>query len=102
MTDGAKTMISGRWKALIIIHISEGTNRFSLLKSELQTISDQALGKRLKELETDKLITKRTIDSVPIGVEYSLSAKAKALLPVLQQLGEWFAPGSKVRGDIQG
>lgn len=88
-------MIAGRWKALIIIHISEGTNRFSLLKAELETISDQALGKQLKELEADKLITKKAIEAIPIKVEYTLTAKAGALLPILEQLSEWFETGLK-------
>lgn len=93
--NGALDLIAGRWKALIIIHISEGKNRFSLLKGELQTISDQALGKQLKELEADKLITRKTIDAVPIKIEYKLSERAKALLPILEQLSEWFEPKSK-------
>ena len=93
--NGALDMIAGRWKALIIIHISEGTNRFSLLKAALESISDQALGKQLKELEADKLITKKTIEAIPIKVEYTLTAKAEALLPILEQLSEWFEPTPK-------
>ena len=93
--NGALDLIAGRWKALIIIHISEGTNRFSLLKAELETISDQALGKQLKELEADKLITKKTIEAIPIKVEYTLTARAETLLPILEQLSEWFEPAPK-------
>ena len=81
--------ISGRWKALILIHISEETNRFSLLKSALAGISDQTLGKCLKELERDGLLWKEIIAEVPVRVDYHLSEKGNALLPILVSLSEW-------------
>jgi DNA-binding HxlR family transcriptional regulator len=87
--NGALEKISGRWKALILIHISEDTNRFSLLKSALLTISDQTLGKQLKELEADRLVTKEIIPEIPVRVNYYLSEKGKALLPILIDLCDW-------------
>lgn len=87
--NAALDAISGRWKALIIIHISENTNRFSLLKNVLPGISDQTLGKTLKELEKDGLLMKEIIAEVPVRVDYSLSEKGNALLPILSQLSEW-------------
>jgi DNA-binding HxlR family transcriptional regulator len=90
--NGALDIISGRWKALILIHISEGTNRFSLLKNALPTISDQTLGKQLKELEKDTLITKEIIPEVPVRVNYHLTKKGTSLLPILVDLSEWHEP----------
>lgn len=87
--NGALDVISGRWKALIIIHISEKTNRFSLLKAAMKSISDQTLGKQLKELESDKIIAKVIIPEVPVRVDYELTAKGHALLPILANLSEW-------------
>lgn len=87
--NGALDIISGRWKALILIHISEGNNRFSLLKTVMPTISDNILGKQLKELETAHLITKTIISGVPVRVDYELSYKGDALLPILVRLAEW-------------
>jgi DNA-binding HxlR family transcriptional regulator len=87
--NGALNFISGRWKALIIIHIFEGTNRFSLLKKELHGISDQVLGRQLKELENDKLVVKTIIPEVPVRVEYYLTPKGEALLPILEALSRW-------------
>jgi DNA-binding HxlR family transcriptional regulator len=88
--NGALDMISGRWKALIIIHISEGTNRFSLLKNVLPGISDQALGKQLKEMEADLLLNKEIIAEVPVRVDYHLTDKGNALLPILTDLSNWY------------
>lgn len=87
--NGALNFISGRWKALIIIHISEGTNRFSLLKTELHGISDQALGKQLKEMENDRLVSKTIIPGVPVRVDYYLTPKGGALLPILEEFSRW-------------
>jgi DNA-binding HxlR family transcriptional regulator len=86
----ALDIISGRWKALILIHIFEGMNRFSLLKNVLPTISDQALGKQLKELEANKLLTKEIIAEVPVRVDYHLTEKGLALMPILTNLSEWY------------
>ncbi|MCW3464857.1 winged helix-turn-helix transcriptional regulator [Chitinophaga nivalis] len=87
--NAALEVISGRWKALILIHIAENTNRFSLLKNVLPTISDQTLGKQLKELEADKLIVREVIPEVPVRVNYHLTAKGTALLPILTDLCDW-------------
>ncbi len=90
--NGALAVISGRWKALILIHISEEVNRFSLLKTVLPGISDQSLGKQLKELETDQLVYKEIIAEVPVRVDYHLTDKGLALLPILAELSEWYDP----------
>lgn len=87
---GALETIAGRWKALVLIHISEGKNRFSLLKQVLPTVSDQVLGRQLRELEADGLIGKTIIPEVPVRVDYSLTDKGLAILPILDTLAEWY------------
>lgn len=87
--NAALDAISGRWKALILIYIYEGVNRFSLLKSVLPGISDQTLGKQLKEMERDGLLYKEIIAEVPVRVDYHLSEKGKALQPILVTLSDW-------------
>lgn len=89
--NGALDIISGRWKALVLIHIFEGVNRFSLLKSVLPNISDQALGKQLKELEADHLLSKEVIAEVPVRVDYHLTEKGLSLMPILTNLAEWYS-----------
>lgn len=86
----ALDLISGRWKAIIIFHIAEKANRFSLLKAALlQKISDQTLGRQLKELEKSNLIGKTFIPGFPARVDYYLTANGEALLPILNALDEW-------------
>ncbi len=88
--NGALELIAGRWKALILIHISEGVNRFSLLKNVLPSISDQALGKQLKTLEKDGLLSREIVAEVPVRVNYHLTEKSTALLPILSDLSNWY------------
>jgi len=59
------------------------------LKIALHSISDQTLGKQIKELEVSGLIIKNIIAEVPVKVEYQLTAKGEALLPILSDLSEW-------------
>ena len=57
------------------------------MKIALHSISDQTLGKQIKELEVSGLIIKNIIAEVP--VKYQLTAKGEALLPILSDLSEW-------------
>ncbi|RKS96159.1 winged helix-turn-helix transcriptional regulator [Chryseobacterium defluvii] len=98
--NSAISMISGRWKSQIIYSISEGNNRFHLIKKELPNISEQVLGRQLKELETHRLIVKRELpDTVPMGIEYILTNKGKDIIPILKDLCEWgkeYAEGKEI------
>ncbi len=88
--NSALSVISGRWKSQIVYSISHGNNRFHLLKKELPNISEQVLGRQLKELETHAIIAKKTIpDTVPVGVKYVLTNKGNDLVPILENLCEW-------------
>ncbi|EJL76114.1 winged helix-turn-helix transcriptional regulator [Chryseobacterium populi] len=98
--NSAVSMISGRWKSQIVYSVSEGNNRFHLLKKELPNISEQVLGRQLKELETHKIIVKKEIPgTVPAGIEYVLTNKGEDLIPILKNLCEWgkvYAEGKKI------
>ena len=86
----AMNKVSGRWKAQILLSIANGHNRFNLLHKEIDNISEQVLGRQLKALEKDNIITKTIIpDSIPIGVEYSLTTLGIELLPILNALCDW-------------
>lgn len=88
--NSALAMISGRWKSQIVYSISKGNNRFHLLKKELPNVSEQVLGRQLKELETHAIIIKKEIpDTVPAGIEYVLTNKGRDLIPILENLCNW-------------
>lgn len=98
--NSAVAMISGRWKSQIVYSISQGNNRFHLLKKELPNISEQVLGRQLKELETHAVIVKKEIPgTVPAGVKYILTNKGMSLIPILESLCDWgktYAEGKEI------
>ncbi len=98
--NSAIAMISGRWKSQIVYSISKGNNRFHLLRSELINISEQVLGRQLKELETHAILVKREIpETVPAGIEYILTSKEADLVPILEKLCDWgktYADGKEI------
>jgi DNA-binding HxlR family transcriptional regulator len=99
--NSAISVIGGRWKSQIVYSISQGNNRFHLLKKELPNISEQVLGRQLKELETHAIIIKKEIpDTVPFGIEYVLTNKGQELVPILESLCNWgktYAEGKEIR-----
>lgn len=84
------SVIGGKWKMVIIYLLAENEQvRFNELKRQIGTITFKILSSQLKELEADGLVNRKEYPQVPPKVEYSLTDKAKTLLPVLEELCEW-------------
>lgn len=103
--NSAIAIIGGRWKAQIVYSISQGNNRFHLLIKELPNISEQVLGRQLKELEAHAIIIKKGIpDTVPVGIEYVLTSKGLDLVPILESLCNWgkiYADGKEISARLE-
>lgn len=84
-------MIGGKYKALILWHLSEGKLRFSELKKSLSNATAKMLTQQLRELETDNLIHREVYPVIPPKVEYSLTETGKSLIPVLMSMRDWGA-----------
>ena len=84
-------LIGGKYKALILWHLSEGTLRYSELRSRISGATAKMLTQQLRELEQDDLIHREVYPVVPPKVEYSLTALGKSLLPVLVTMRDWGA-----------
>ncbi|WP_127535819.1 winged helix-turn-helix transcriptional regulator [Paenibacillus illinoisensis] len=84
------SVIGGKWKMVILYLLAEGqTVRFNDLKRQIGAITYKMLSSQLKELEADGLVNRREYPQVPPKVEYSLTAKAESLLPIMEELCEW-------------
>ena len=84
------SLISGKYKMVILYCLMEyEVVRFNELKRNLKNISDKTLSTNLKELESDRLMTRREYPQMPPKVEYSLSDRGKSLMAVLDQLCIW-------------
>ena len=82
-------LIGGKWKALILWHLSENTLRFSELKRVLPKITPKMLTQQLRELETSGLVHRFVYTQIPPKVEYSLTPDGKSLLPILDTMCQW-------------
>ena len=84
-------MIGGKYKALILWHLSSGKLRFSELKKAVSTATPKMLTQQLRELENDALIHREVFPVIPPKVEYSLTETGRSLIPVLIAMRDWGA-----------
>lgn len=82
-------IIGKKYAPLIIRDLLTGKKRFSELEQSISGISPRTLSVRLDELEHDGLIKKKVFPVVPLRVEYSLTARGKALHGILHQMEKW-------------
>ena len=82
-------LIGGKYKALILWHLSDGTLRFSQLRSRIGTVTPKMLTQQLRELESRNLIHREVYPVVPPKVEYRLTELGESLLPILVAMRDW-------------
>lgn len=85
-----QSIISGKWKILIIWYISVyKIQRFGELQRRLGGITQSTLTKQLRELENDGIIHRGVYAEVPPKVEYSLTEMGESFVPILLSMKEW-------------
>ena len=84
-------LIGGKYKALILWHLSEKKLRFSELSKVITTATPKMLTQQLRELESQALIHREVFAVVPPKVEYSLTELGRSLLPILVAMRDWGA-----------
>ena len=83
-------LIGGKWKRQILCALSNnGPTRYNRLKKTLDGVSNTVLANALRELEEDGLVLRREYLEVPVRVEYEITAPGRALVPILDRLGDW-------------
>lgn len=82
-------LIGNKWTPLILRDLAIGERRFSELERSLAGISPKTLSERLKRLEEAEVLTRRCYAEVPPRVEYALTEKGTALLPVIELMREF-------------
>ena len=85
----ALDILSGKWKLPIIIALSFGNKRFSELAKQVHGITDRMLSKELRELEMNELVRRTVYDTVPVVVEYSMTAYGETLEKLIEELQVW-------------
>ena len=91
-------IVCGKWTLLLVRDLAEGCSRFCELERSLQGISPRTLSLRLRALEEEGIVERHTYPEVPPRVEYSLTDKGRALLPIVEGMraygNRWLADDS--------
>jgi DNA-binding HxlR family transcriptional regulator len=82
-------VIGAKWTALLVHDLSEGPRRFSELERSCAGISPRTLAERLRALEEEGIVERRSYDEHPPRVEYELTAKGAAMLPIIAAMREF-------------
>lgn len=88
--EQALSMLTGRWKLLILFHLFGGqVQRFSDLERLIPEISQKMLAQQLRKMEKDGMVVRIVYPLVPPKVEYRLSDWGQSLCPALDALLAW-------------
>ena len=82
-------VVCGKWTLLLIRDLADGRTRFCELERSLAGISPRTLSLRLRALEEEGIVERLTYPEVPPRVEYVLTAKGRALLPIIEDMREY-------------
>ncbi|PWU22632.1 MAG: transcriptional regulator [Candidatus Rokuibacteriota bacterium] len=79
-------IIGAKWTAILVHDLSEGPRRFSELERACSGISPRTLSERLRALEHDGIVVRYSYAETPPRVEYELTPKGEALLPIIGEM----------------
>ena len=83
------TLISDKWKVLILRDLLSGTKRFGELKKSIGGVSQKVLTTQLRQMEDSGLLNRTVYPEVPPRVEYTLSELGYSLSPILEAMRSW-------------
>jgi len=84
-------VVCGKWTLLVIRDLAEGCSRFCELERSLEGISPRTLSLRLRALEEEGIVARNTFPEVPPRVEYALTEKGRALVPLIDDMRRYGA-----------
>jgi DNA-binding HxlR family transcriptional regulator len=94
-------IVCGKWTLLLVRELAEGRSRFCELERSLEGISPRTLSLRLRALEEEGILERQTFPEVPPRVEYALTEKGRALVPLIEDMRAyglaWLARGCTAR-----
>lgn len=87
--DATLRLIGGKYKALILWHLIDGTLRHGEIHKLIPQATPKMLTQQLRELEADNLLIRTVYPVVPPKVEYSLTDFGRSLKPILSAMYDW-------------
>jgi DNA-binding HxlR family transcriptional regulator len=98
-------VVCGKWTLLLVRDLADGCSRFCELERSLQGISPRTLSLRLRALEEEGIVERHTFSEVPPRVEYALTEKGRALLPIVDGMRaygeEWLGEAGRGLTEMQ-
>jgi DNA-binding HxlR family transcriptional regulator len=82
-------VVCGKWTLLLIRDLADGSSRFCELERSLEGISPRTLSLRLRALEEEGIVERHTYPEVPPRVEYALTTKGEALVPLIDDMRQY-------------
>ena len=83
------TLISDKWKVLILRDLLTGTKRFGELRKSIGTVSQKVLTSQLRQMKESGLLTRKVYAEVPPRVEYTLTELGYILKPFMDAMWAW-------------
>jgi DNA-binding HxlR family transcriptional regulator len=83
-------LLGGRWPALLLYFLKDGTKRFSDLRRDNPTLSHRMLTLELRKLEEAGIVQRTLFEGYPLRVEYDLTPAGHRLVPLIDALGDWW------------
>ena len=85
----ALDLVNGKWKGLVLWYLFDKTRRYGEIKKVYPKITQKMLSQTLKDLEKNKLITRKVYPQIPPKVEYTITKEGKELYPIFEMLYKW-------------
>ena len=79
-------ILGAKWTAVLVHDLSEGPRRFTELEHYCRGISPRTLSERLRALENEGIVVRRSYTESPPRVEYELTQKGDDLLPIIEEM----------------
>jgi DNA-binding HxlR family transcriptional regulator len=99
-------IVCAKWTLLLVRDLAEGRSRFCELERSLTGISPRTLSLRLRALELEGIVERQTFPEVPPRVEYALTDKGRALLPIIEAMraygNRWLNGGDRPQPMLSG
>jgi DNA-binding HxlR family transcriptional regulator len=87
----ALDLVGERWSLLVVLELMHGAKRYSDLADNLPGIGTNILASRLRDLEANGIITRRTLPPPAASRVYELTDYGQELRPAMRELAIWGA-----------
>ncbi|WP_326700967.1 helix-turn-helix transcriptional regulator [Streptomyces sp. NBC_01754] len=87
--DEAMVLLGRRWAGGVVRAMLQGASRFVEIRDATPGITDRTLSIRLRDLEASGIIERHVVAERPVRADYLLTARGRALEPVLTAVERW-------------